>query len=172
MFFRKIPKWAKQFCSTILWETCNIFLNRKKGMFFSIEDTAYCERGFIRNPLFKNGIARIIFCTLHTGETKFFIYGNDIFLGRSDLMHVMQSGTPYYTLVIVTIMMYASGKIVTRIQVYFQTWKNTKSLHNLNSIYFSYKSLFLAFTKEIAGNMKKCTQIWKITQVCPVSWPA
>ena len=40
-----------------------------------------------------------------------------------------------------------------------QTWKNSKSLHNLNSIYFSYTGLFLAFTKEIAGKMKKFTQI-------------
>ena len=42
-----------------------------------------------------------------------------------------------------------------------QTWKNTKSLHNLNSIYFSYTGLFLGFTKEIAGKIKKFTQIWK-----------
>jgi hypothetical protein len=41
-----------------------------------------------------------------------------------------------------------------------QTWKNTKSLHNLNSIYLSYTILFLAFIKEIAGKMKKFTQIW------------
>ena len=40
-----------------------------------------------------------------------------------------------------------------------QTWKNTKSLHNLNSIYFSYTGLFLGFTKEIAGKIKKFTQI-------------
>jgi hypothetical protein len=40
-----------------------------------------------------------------------------------------------------------------------QTWKNTKSLHNLNLIYFSYTGLFLGFTKEIAGKIKKFTQI-------------
>ena len=33
-----------------------------------------------------------------------------------------------------------------------QTRKNTTSLYNLNLIYFSYTSLFLAFTKEIPGH--------------------
>jgi hypothetical protein len=47
--------------------------------------------------------------------------------------------------------------------------ENTASLHklcgfrqrskNLNSVYFSYKSLFLAFIKELAGKRKKLTQI-------------
>ena len=40
-----------------------------------------------------------------------------------------------------------------------QTRKNTYSLHNQNSIYFSYTNLFLAFTKEIAGKRKKFTHI-------------
>jgi hypothetical protein len=43
----------------------------------------------------------------------------------------------------------------------FQSWKNTKSLHNLNSLFVSCTSLSLAFTKEIAGIMKKFTQNWK-----------
>jgi hypothetical protein len=42
----------------------------------------------------------------------------------------------------------------------YQTWKNTKSLHNLNSIYLSYTSLFPAFTKKITGKMKKFTQMY------------
>ena len=41
------------------------------------------------------------------------------------------------------------------------TRKNTTSLHNLNLICFTYTSLFLAFTKEITGKMRKFTQIWK-----------
>ena len=38
-----------------------------------------------------------------------------------------------------------------------------KSLHILNSIYFSYASLFLAFTKEnkeIYKDLEKCTHTW------------
>ena len=37
--------------------------------------------------------------------------------------------------------------------------KNTKNVHNINLMYFSYTCLFLTFTKEIAGQMKKFTQI-------------
>ena len=47
----------------------------------------------------------------------------------------------------------------------FKTRKNMKSLHNLNSIYCSCTSLFMAFTKEIAGKMNKFAQIW-FFQVC------
>ena len=39
--------------------------------------------------------------------------------------------------------------------------KHTKSYQNLNLLYFSCTSLFLVFTKEIAGKMKKFTEILK-----------
>ena len=45
-----------------------------------------------------------------------------------------------------------------------QTRKNTISLHNLNFIYFSYTSLFLALTKEIAGKWRNLHILKKFTQ--------
>ena len=45
-----------------------------------------------------------------------------------------------------------------------QTWKHTKNLNNLNLVYVSRTILFLAFTKEITGKMKKFTLIGKNLQ--------
>ena len=69
---------------------------------------------------------------------------------------------------------YASSFMMKVISFTSLCHKNTKSLHNLNSIYFFCTSLFLAFTNEITGQMKKFTQIWNVLhkhvlQVCVFS---
>ena len=40
-----------------------------------------------------------------------------------------------------------------------QTWKNTKCLHKLNSLYFSHTGLFWPLQRKFVGEMKKFTQI-------------
>ena len=48
--------------------------------------------------------------------------------------------------------------------------ENTTSFHNLNLIYFSYTSLFLAFTKEITGKhgLKGC-MLFQVC-LCDILW--
>jgi hypothetical protein len=76
--------------------------------------------------------------TRKIGETKCFMDRNDIFLGRSDLMHVMQSGTRLY---ISGIVFGASVCEEVKIQAILSTFhfflkKNLKFNHHPESYFF------------------------------------
>ena len=98
------------------------------------------------------------------------VLGMELFNGWKNVWHIPRYGADMTVLGMELLNVRRMPRCSVNMTI-LQTQKNTKSLHNLNSIYFSYTSLFLAFTKEITVKMKKSTQIWKMytNMVCRFS---